>query len=593
MSSNNNNNTAYTLAIIHEALTPSSLGGVMQLATGIIIKVDSAAWKECLTEINEACAYGWRIFDSNRQKGDVTAEEAKARNISLCFSQQHCCHRVGTYKIVAKNRPVQKKSKKVDCKCTLHVRGYYAYPQYYEFPFDCLDCLHEILQQFQNSSKAPRQIRVDMLKAADTFGRKSHRKINYHDIWNIMNKDLDGSEASEEGFHCFTGRLSYSQDSSLFACGFVSLDQQIRMKNSKAFLIGRGWPVAYMITNDRSTGPIVEWLQQLRNSGFLIGPEQFTIDCCPSEVNAITRIFNPTRTKIQFYVFHVTQAWNRHLASVSVPGNTPGENQIFVFLQMITAFQLDYGDQSKFMDYFTRNWYTKDKMKVWSRSFKGRQYSHMLTNNYIESWHNQLKTMFLGRVRNKRLDKLVFVLVNDVEYYLNQEFERVVQGNGTMSPFFKQQRLRELEAEEVDEEARSDMMTGPITLENSGNCRYMVCSFVEGASVGYSIEVTEDNLIMSCTCYDFEKRHQPSATAFWSKEEASYSQVKQIYDQTRAQAESESALLQGIEGNELEIKEEAANKKKRKFVLDISEIQSQVNLKSKKLDVKLTVEDKL
>lgn len=39
-----------------------------------------------------------------------------------------------------------------------------------------------------------------------------------------------------------------------------------------------------------------------------------------------------------------------------------------------------------------------------------------------------------------------------------------------------------------------------------------------------------------------------AATAFWSKEEASYSQVKQIYDQTRAQAESESALLQGIEG---------------------------------------------
>ncbi|KAG1057085.1 hypothetical protein G6F43_001058 [Rhizopus delemar] len=282
---------------------------------------------------------------------------------------------------------------------------------------------------------------------------------------------------------------------------------------------------------------------------FLIGPEQFTIDCCPSEVNAITRIFNPTRTKIQFCVFHVTQAWNRHLASVSVPGNTPGENQIFVFLQMVAAFQLDYGDQSKFMDYFTRNWYTKDKMKVWSRSFKGRQYSHMLTNNYIESWHNQLKTVFLGRVRNKRLDKLVFVLVNDVEYYLNQEFERVVQGNGAMSPFFKQQRLRELEAEEVDEEARSDMMTGPITLENSGNCRYMVCSFVEGASVGYSIEVTEDNLIMSCTCYDFEKRHQPSATAFWSKEEAPYSQVKQIYDQTRAQSESESALLQGIEGD--------------------------------------------
>ncbi|KAG1452047.1 hypothetical protein G6F57_016016 [Rhizopus arrhizus] len=243
--------------------------------------------------------------------------------------------------------------------------------------------------------------------------------------------------------------------------------------------IGRGWPVAYMVTNDRSTGSIFEWLQHLRNSGLLVDPEQFTIDCCQSDVNAITRIFNPNRTKIQFCVFHVTQAWNKHLALVSVP----------VTLLVKTC--------------------TEDKVKVWSRSFKDRQYSHMLTNNYIESWHNQLKTVFLGRVRNKRLDKLVFVLVKDVDYYLNQEFERVVQGNGAMSPFFKQQRLRELEAEEVDEEVRSDMITGPITLENSGKCRYMVCSFVEGASVGYSIEVTEDSLIMSCTCYGLEKSRQP------------------------------------------------------------------------------------
>ncbi|EIE76945.1 hypothetical protein RO3G_01649 [Rhizopus delemar RA 99-880] len=126
--------------------------------------------------------------------------------------------------------------------------------------------------------------------------------------------------------------------------------------------IGRGWPVAYMVTNDRSTGSIVEWLQHLRNSGLLVDPEQFTIDCCQSEVNAITRIFNPNRTKIQFCVFHATQAWNKHLASVSIPGNTPGENRNLrgemmrclqkivyeedkdQFLQMITAFELEYAD---------------------------------------------------------------------------------------------------------------------------------------------------------------------------------------------------------------------------------------------------------
>jgi hypothetical protein len=42
-----------------------------------------------------------------------------------------------------------------------------------------------------------------------------------------------------------------------------------------------------------------------------------------------------------------------------------------------------------------------------------------------------------------------------------------------------------------------------------------------------------------------------------------------------------------------EIKEKASNKKKRKYVADISEIQSQANLKPKKLNAKLTVEERL
>ncbi|KAI8379048.1 hypothetical protein BD560DRAFT_432599 [Blakeslea trispora] len=113
----------------------------------------------------------------------------------------------------------------------------------------------------------------------------------------------------------------------------------------------------------------------------------------------------------------------------------------------------------------------------------------MLTNNYIESWHNQLKIIFLGRVQNKRLDKLTFVLVNDVEYYLGQEFERVVQGNGAMSPFFEQQRIRKLVAEEVDEERRSGMISGPVD--------------------GANLEVTGDKVIASCTCFDYDRRRKP------------------------------------------------------------------------------------
>ncbi|KAG2193588.1 hypothetical protein INT47_007391 [Mucor saturninus] len=546
----------------------------MQSNAGVTIKVESASCKECLAEINEACAYGWRITNSNKQPINLSLEEAKARNISLRFSQQYCCHRAGTYKSVAKDRPVQKKSKKFDCKCTLRVRSFYAYPEFYEFiiekdhtnhvPRDFMDDirtlslprdrLHEILQQLKHSSTTPRQIRIDMLKAADSYGRKSPRKVNYHDIWNTMNKvDKEmyhfhkdhmvtfkiwiETKLPSEGYECFAGKLAYTEDPSLFACGFVSPDQKIRMKNSSAFCldathsissnmadilytliirdnrIGRGWPVTYMITNDHGTEPIVEWLQHLRDARLLVDPEQFTIDSCQAEVNAITNTFDPAKTKIQYCVFHVTQAWNKHLASVSVPEFLPAQNRVLrgemmsylqrivyeedldQFHQKIVGFQEEYAEQTKFMDYFVKNWCTEDKFK----------------------------TVFLGRVRNKRLDKLVFVFVNDVEYYLLQEFERVIQGNGAMSLFFKQQRIRELEAEEIDDENRTRMVGGPSDVDGERIRRYQVSSFVDGASIDYSIEVTIDDVIMSCSCYNFGKRRQPCKHMYLLKNHTNYS----------------------------------------------------------------------
>lgn len=52
------NDVVYSVATIHEALVPSTLPGVMQLTTGRLIRLEASSWKECLNEINEACAYG-------------------------------------------------------------------------------------------------------------------------------------------------------------------------------------------------------------------------------------------------------------------------------------------------------------------------------------------------------------------------------------------------------------------------------------------------------------------------------------------------------------------------------------------------------
>ncbi|KAI8364170.1 hypothetical protein BD560DRAFT_333416, partial [Blakeslea trispora] len=99
-------NTIYSLANIIDILQESSIRGVMKLQTNEVIRVEAAQWKECFVAINEACSYSWRIIISNKQVGDLSPEEARARGITLAFSQQYCCHRAGSYKSTVSQRPV-------------------------------------------------------------------------------------------------------------------------------------------------------------------------------------------------------------------------------------------------------------------------------------------------------------------------------------------------------------------------------------------------------------------------------------------------------------------------------------------------------
>jgi hypothetical protein len=94
---------------------------------------------------------------------------------------------------------------------------------------------------------------------------------------------MDKLEDNEYKYAVFRGNLqAYTQVSSLFAYGFVSPLQQQKMKNALSFCldathgisqnidqvlytllirdnaIGRGWPVGFMITNDKTVGPIVQ-----------------------------------------------------------------------------------------------------------------------------------------------------------------------------------------------------------------------------------------------------------------------------------------------------------------------------------------------
>ncbi|OAD75964.1 hypothetical protein PHYBLDRAFT_59492 [Phycomyces blakesleeanus NRRL 1555(-)] len=493
MSINNtqSNKTIYTLATISQALECSSVPGVMTLRLENIIRV---------------------ICNTNKQPTNITAEEAKATGIKLCFSQEYSCHRWGTYESKAALRVVQKQTKKNKCPALLCVKGFLKTPEFYEFVVTkdhvehtpgnmhsdiCIlplakKYLHELAQQLEQSSKSASQIRIDMLRAVDQYDRKSERKVNYYDIWNLMNKinkklyhfDKDqmtsfliwmNNKLPALNFNIFKANTSYSPDISAFAYGFMSLVQQEKMKTTTSFCLDATHAISSNVNKILYT--------------LLVHDEDI------AEVHAIQTTF--PATSIQFCIFHITQAWNRKLSdSVKIPASLPSETQILHGVMMkslqeiiyeedidefhhkIIQFKEDFDDQESFLDYFERNWCTEAKFKIW---------------------------IFMKRSRNKRLDKLVFVLVHDVEYYLTQEYEHVMSNNGPMSSFTRQQRIREMEAKEVDDDDRKMMIVASGTAED---VNWQVQSFVN-ENTAYVVQVEKPNLIISCTCFDYQRRYKP------------------------------------------------------------------------------------
>lgn len=83
----------------------------------------------------------------------------------------------------------------------------------------------------------------------------------------------------------------------------------------------------------------------------------------------------------------------------------------------------------------------------------------METKNFIESWHNQLKTNFLERRPNRRVDRLVYILVRDVEPVFGDNVERILLGLGRMGPLHYEERRRFLEALKYPEDLIADMVT--------------------------------------------------------------------------------------------------------------------------------------
>ncbi|PHZ15776.1 uncharacterized protein RHIMIDRAFT_93001 [Rhizopus microsporus ATCC 52813] len=146
------------------------------------------------------------------------------------------------------------------------------------------------------------------------------------------------------------------------------------------------------------------------------------------------------------------------------------------------------------------SYFNNDNFKRWARAYQPAIYTNMEISNYIESWHNQLKATYLKRKQNRRVGRLIFILVNDVEEDYLQNIQRLMLKVGRMGPEERRRRARQIKADQINLECIPDMIT-----ESGTSGGYLVQLF-NNVELQHKIIVME-NEMKSCICNGFRNNN--------------------------------------------------------------------------------------
>ena len=128
----------------------------------------------------------------------------------------------------------------------------------------------------------------------------------------------------------------------------------------------------------------------------------------------------------------------------------------------------------------------------------------MKTNNHAENRLNQLKTTNSKRKTNRRVDRLVHNLVNNVGANHIQNINRLNLRIGRMGPQEREARKRELCAEQIPASILAEYVC-EVSAGDSTNEDLRITSFTnEGTH--YDVCVDEGRVV-SCSCPYFAQRH--------------------------------------------------------------------------------------
>ncbi|KAI9309927.1 hypothetical protein BX666DRAFT_2145619 [Dichotomocladium elegans] len=171
-------------------------------------------------------------------------------------------------------------------------------------------------------------------------------------------------------------------------------------------------------------------------------------------------------------------------------------------------FQMAYDELVMWVEQHEQEWDANDliqyiddhylgKKEKWSRAWRQHNY-HIDTNNFIESWHQSLKEVYLKGLKRQHVNVLVYILWDVV---LPSVMTDHAQKALMVSPavMTRAERQRNNLARDIPEDVANAMVTS--YTESAAT----VMSFTDNTK-SYTITIN-DNRMTACTCLDFERSH--------------------------------------------------------------------------------------
>jgi len=194
---------------------------------------------------------------------------------------------------------------------------------------------------------------------------------------------------------------------------------------------GHGMPAAWMISSNGTEGTINFFLQSIRTRNLTVIPEYFMSDKDHAQMNAIKRQY--PKSAILLCWWHVLHAWQQHFVIIAYP-------EVWDLLKkwIRVTHRAEFWQQwerikilapESVIEYLQTYWMGDENIKLWSAIYRADRNVFQLcdTNMLVEAWHHLLKGTFMQGKRNRRLNHLIHILVDQaiphfIHKHRRQEF---------------------------------------------------------------------------------------------------------------------------------------------------------------------------